>query len=390
MNRFFIKHSPTKLIAISSFFSLTVIALLSGFINLNVNKVISVQTSYATKINISGFQRMLSQRSAYFTAAYVEGRDIEDKSIAQESVQLLQQRHRQLLTSLKNPLNKRLKSISSDELNALYFELPNNLDKNLNQYASTIEEMLSNPSRVSKNDLRKLKLASQTILDKFDNVVQQYEAESKEQIRNLRTLQLAFLIAIVALFLIQVFAVINPLLKIAEKLSARLLDEANIDPLTQLHNRRLLDTLSDQVIADFKRYKKALALVIIDIDDLKKINYTYGHAVGDEAIKIVAGTIRAVSRKSDKTFRTGGEEFLLILPNTRTEGAYVLVEKIRKGVQKSNKSSDIENFRFTVSSGVSEVLASENSINNALKRADNALYQAKREDKNKTIIAKSH
>ncbi|MEM0912161.1 MAG: GGDEF domain-containing protein [Pseudomonadota bacterium] len=387
MNAFFRKYSPTKLLAVSSLLSLGLIAVLSGFIHLNVNKTNSVQTAFSTKINLSGYQRMLSQRSAFYTTAFVQFGKLEDKNVAQNSVELLKKRHQQLLYSLNHPINGLTRPIRSERLNSLFFDLPNDLDNQLRQYIDMIESILENPEGVEDRELENLKIASQSILERLDKVVKQYEVESQEEIRNLRSLQLITLLTIGGLFLIQVFVVINPLLKMAEKLSSRLLDEANIDPLTNLYNRRFLDAVSEQVIADYKRYEKPLSLVYMDIDDLKIINDSHGHAVGDEAIKLVANTIRSVSRKSDKAFRIGGEEFLLLLPNTNAHGAFTLVEKIRKGVEAQSKLDMIETVRFTVSSGVSEILASEDSINAGLKRADDALYQAKREKKNKTVVA---
>lgn len=323
MNALIRKYSPTKLIAISSFFSLALIVLLAGFIHLNVNKIIAIQDAYTTKISVSGSQHMLSQRAAFFTTAFVDSRDIQDKNTAEGSLILLKNQHKELVTAL----NSSSPPAESKALASLYFDQPNALDDNLTAYVALIERMLRNPRRVRDRDLDDLKRASLSIIERFDAVLTQYETDSKTEIKNLRRVQVAILVTIVALFLIQVFVVINPLLKMAEKLSSRLIDEANIDPLTDLHNRRLLDTIADQLIADFKRYQNPLTLVIIDIDDLKKINDSYGHAVGDKAIKVVANVIKSVSRKSDKAFRMGGEEFLLILPNTKAQGAYVLVEE---------------------------------------------------------------
>lgn len=383
MNAFIRKYSPTKLIAISSFFSLGLIVLLAGFIHLNVNKIIAIQDAYTAKISVSGFQYMLSQRAAFFTTAYVDNRDIQDKKTAEGALILLKNRHQESV----NTLNDSSSTDVSQALRSLYFDQPTDLDRTLTAYIASIERMLRNPRRVSDRDLEDLKIASRAIIERFDAVLQQYETESETKVDNLRRVQVAILVTIVALFLIQVFVVINPLLKMAEKLSSRLIDEANIDPLTDLHNRRLLDTITDQLIADFKRYQNPLTLVIIDIDDLKKINDSYGHAVGDKAIQVVARVIKSISRKSDKAFRMGGEEFLLILPNTKAEGAYVLVEKIRQAVQSMSDSTAAEKIQFTISSGVSEMSKAENTIKSALKRADDALYQAKGTSKNKTIVA---
>jgi len=157
------------------------------------------------------------------------------------------------------------------------------------------------------------------------------------------------------------------------------------DPMTKLYNRRYFSEISMELLELAKRDGQALSLIMLDIDNFKTINDTYGHKVGDEAIIALGNLLRKIKRKSDVACRLGGEEFVLLLPNTAYEGAKKLAEKIRKRVEKSAIPYDKgKELKFTVSLGVAQVdLAHEDHIEPALKRADDALYQAKKSGRNR-------
>ena len=156
------------------------------------------------------------------------------------------------------------------------------------------------------------------------------------------------------------------------------------DPLTKLYNRRYFSEISIKLLELAKRQKQPLSLMILDIDKFKNINDTYGHDVGDEVIISLANLLKKIQRKSDVVCRFGGEEFVLLLPNTDYDDAKKVAEKIRKKVKKSEVLYGKNNsLKFTVSIGVAQVdTTNENSIEPALKRADNALYEAKKSGRN--------
>jgi len=165
---------------------------------------------------------------------------------------------------------------------------------------------------------------------------------------------------------------------------------ASTDPMTQLYNRRYFTKMSDFIFDLTKREKQNLSIVMLDIDKFKNVNDTYGHKVGDDVIISLANKLIDHQRKSDVICRYGGEEFVILLPNTSIDGANTLAQKIRKDIELltikllSNKS-----LKFTVSLGVSQVdLESDKNIELALKRADDALYEAKETGRNKVCIYK--
>ncbi len=153
------------------------------------------------------------------------------------------------------------------------------------------------------------------------------------------------------------------------------------DRLTGLYNRLKLDEVLNYEIAQTSRYDTPLSIIIIDIDHFKNVNDTYGHQTGDIVLKEVAQILRSCSRTSDTSGRWGGEEFLIILPNTNLTGALEAAEKIR---------TSIENYPFSVvgkktaSFGVAEFLVEENE-DSFIERADQALYRAKSGGRNQVV-----
>ncbi len=163
-------------------------------------------------------------------------------------------------------------------------------------------------------------------------------------------------------------------------LNERLEGMANVDPLTGAYNRRYLYTVSEKIIPLIKRERRRLSLAMIDIDRFKDINDTYGHDRGDEVLKILVEKVTDSIRESDVFIRYGGEEFVLLFPNTTLQQALVISEKVRKVI---DSSPGVHDVRFTVSVGVTEFINGSDNIDSALKRADIALYKAKNSGRNR-------
>ncbi len=163
---------------------------------------------------------------------------------------------------------------------------------------------------------------------------------------------------------------------------------ASTDPMTKLYNRRYFSTISEHTLDLVKREKKDLSIIMLDIDKFKKINDTHGHHIGDKVIMHLANKIIICKRKSDISARFGGEEFVILLPNTNINGAKIVAETLRKSVENAHLVYDINNntLNYTVSLGVSQINLSKNqNIQDGLEQADEALYLAKKTGRNKTI-----
>ena len=173
-----------------------------------------------------------------------------------------------------------------------------------------------------------------------------------------------------------------------EQSKEQLKELANRDPMTNLYNRRFLYEISNELIRVAKRESSPLSIIVFDIDKFKSINDSYGHSVGDEVIKIFAKLLQQ-TRECDVAARVGGEEFILLLPNTDKKGAYEIASQIREEIEKHKvQLESSRSFYFTVSGGVSTLLLEkDNDIDQVLNRADKALYNAKNGGRNKIILS---
>lgn len=160
---------------------------------------------------------------------------------------------------------------------------------------------------------------------------------------------------------------------------------ASLDPLTKLYNRRYFMETAKQILELAQRNRTKTSLIILDIDKFKRVNDVYGHKAGDDVIIALSSNLLDISRKSDLMSRWGGEEFVLLLPNTDINGALIIAEKIRKKVEELVVSLENEQrVQFTVSLGTSEFNSkSDINIEAAVNRADEALYRAKESGRNR-------
>lgn len=173
----------------------------------------------------------------------------------------------------------------------------------------------------------------------------------------------------------------------SDKLQAKLSIMARIDSLTQLYNRRTFEESSDAEFSRARRMKSTFSIIICDLDLFKNINDQYGHPMGDEVLKIFADTLRDNVRKHDIVARFGGEEFVILLPETDSKRSIVVAENIRnKAYSSSVRSQDGSSILFSASFGVSHYERDDNDWMTVLKRADRALYSAKQNGRNRVVV----
>ncbi len=162
-------------------------------------------------------------------------------------------------------------------------------------------------------------------------------------------------------------------------------EESLTDALTGLANRKAFDEKLAQVMEAYSENASPFCIVIADIDHFKKFNDTYGHLVGDKVLKYVGKTIKSCVKGKDMAARFGGEEFVLVLPETDLNGARIVAEQVRMAVSNkslTDKSNNEEYGKITISLGVGEFKQNEEP-SELLKRADEALYQAKENGRNR-------
>jgi diguanylate cyclase (GGDEF)-like protein len=166
-----------------------------------------------------------------------------------------------------------------------------------------------------------------------------------------------------------------------------LAEQATTDSLTKLKNRRAFFENGAKALAMARRYVSDLSVLLLDIDHFKKINDTYGHAVGDDALIVVAQILIEMSRTEDTVARIGGEEFALLLPDTNRLGTAVLAERIRSAIEREQFITGDKIVPITVSIGIATFgVDPADSIDQLLGVADNRLYLAKNAGRNRICV----
>jgi len=163
--------------------------------------------------------------------------------------------------------------------------------------------------------------------------------------------------------------------------------EALVDSLTGAFNRNAYNAEIVRFIKEFERYKQPFAIVVLDIDHFKKVNDTYGHAKGDEILKIVAALVKNTIRETDKIFRYGGEEFVVWMPKMEPNTAIQASDKIRGIIAGKNWDAIAKGLEVTASFGISCV-KEKDTTTSVFNRADKALYRAKNNGRNQVSFEK--
>lgn len=160
---------------------------------------------------------------------------------------------------------------------------------------------------------------------------------------------------------------------------------AKTDIVTGLLNRRAYYEISEAEYQRLLRHQKALSIIMFDIDYFKSINDNYGHSTGDKVLKDVAQIVKTLIREYDYAFRMGGDEFLILLPETNDLQALQLAERIRDKIAHYRLDED-HSLRITASFGIAQYTQNDSSIEIVTRRTDEALYQAKKAGRNKVEV----
>lgn len=169
----------------------------------------------------------------------------------------------------------------------------------------------------------------------------------------------------------------------------RLHEETRLDSLTGLHNRRAFEEMIQREVQLASRDNTPLTLLMMDLDHFKQLNDTWGHALGDRALRTFGGVLLTVTGTHDAVARLGGEEFAILLPGRSARSALSLAERLRATVEGLRLSEGEELVHFTVSIGLSSLKPGEAGFEPMLRRADRALYKVKRSGRNRVLLADS-
>lgn len=174
-----------------------------------------------------------------------------------------------------------------------------------------------------------------------------------------------------------------------DKINNELYQMATTDPMTGLYNRRYIIEQLNILNYNFERYGHSFSIMLMDLDKFKQINDTYGHDAGDKVIIDFANRVKSAVRKTDFVGRFGGEELIVVLQNIDEENLYKITQKILRTVRNSSVTYNDFVISYTASIGVKYCNSYFNSIDEYIKRADNLLYMAKENGRNRAYLENS-
>ena len=258
--------------------------------------------------------------------------------------------------------------------------------KSVSEYSSTKRNLLDQSVSTQMLDLQnsskqatKLEPLKQLIYSRLDDIAQQIKKnQTLEHVEREKTSQALNDLTKKINKMEQESSALNSKLEAANKLATH-------DPLTGLANRLAYDERLTIEIARWNRYKSPLCLLIWDVDLFKKINDSFGHKAGDKTLILIAKLLSHHCRKTDFISRFGGEEFVMLLPNTDAKAALQSANKLREVIEKTAFNSNGKKISITISCGIAQLMEGD-SAGTAFTRADKALYQAKNNGRNQCVI----
>ena len=382
--------------------ALSLIAILTLATFITMHQVILTQKDSALLINVSGSQRWLSQKAALLSLELVYLSDPDERNQSRE--QLLRTID-QLLENQQELVQDSPRLISprslSPEMKRMYFDTPINMKTRINRYTSEALALANEPTLSLTPDNSHLTYLLQNeeyLLESLDQIVFLYQQESEAKVQHLQRLEttsgviILLTLAFLGLYIFRPLT--NTLLKERaqlERANQELKFLSSVDGLTGIPNRRCFDQFLSRQWSLATRNREPLALIMCDIDFFKAYNDTYGHLDGDDCLKEVAAALKnSLKREIDFVARYGGEEFVAVLSNTDLEGATKIAETLRANVENLEIPHRLSSItpNVTISLGVAIGYANSAALPQTLiEAADNALYQAKQDGRNRCKLA---
>lgn len=410
-----------KTITIKYLIALSLIAMLSTIAYSVLQKVLVESENTAYLVNISGKQRMLSQHLALdiyklYNLSYINknSNELEISSIKN----LLIKNSKEMLNA--NEILSTGKSsdktiyILSNNINNIYFG-DMNLAFKVKNYNRIVETALNSKNEKDFLDaLTNISNQSESLMIDLNSTVLEYQKEGEEKIKDIKSIETFIWILTFIILLLEIFFIFRPLAKyiveltdsknsilnsMQNEIEARTLhlrnandklkDLAYYDPLTGLRNRFTLENDLEFLLKNYKENNVSFSALVFDIDFFKNINDTYGHDLGDLVLTEISKLFIKSFRENDKIYRTGGEEFVILLNKISLENSSKIAQNTIDLVANYDFISDDIKIKTTISCGLfHSSICPINNYKNIVKFADIALYKAKNSGRNNVQIYK--
>lgn len=380
------KNLSGRSLTVAYMLALGIVATMSLASHWTLNTVLKAHEGAASVINVSGRQRMLSQRVSSLAAQYALG-DPNARNDLVTAIDQFESAHRKLLDgddALKLP------ALTSTALRNIYFTGSPSLNELVGAYiadARVLASMKPDDLRSNITLARLFAAARSPLLAKLNEVVEVHQQTSERQLAILERIQISSLIVVLITLIVEALGIFRPMVNRVVHYTRELIRVAATDPLTGALNRRSFTERSLAELGRARRYDRATSLLMIDIDRFKSVNDTHGHGGGDAVLKALVACLEERIRPSDILGRLGGEEFAIILAETEQSAAEAVAERIRGDVAALDVALETGIVHFTISIGVAQFVQQATILKPTMERADRALYQAKAGGRNRVVVS---
>lgn len=369
--------------------ALLIIAGLTVASHLLLTYVLQHNQGTAAIINVSGRQRMLSQRIASLAAEYQLG-DMTARGAMITATDEFEATEARLSAESRLATSRDAETL---QIQRIYVGTDKSLEAEANGFIADARLIASLSPADPAGAVARTRLfeaARVSLLGKLNTIVQIHQRETERVLAELRDLQLAIICVVLATLMIEALVIFRPMIERIVFYTGEITRLATIDPLTELLNRRGFLERCEVERVRAERHDRPLCLLMLDADNFKQINDTYGHEAGDEMLRGLSVFFREVLRSTDFAGRLGGEEFAILVPETDLPGAILLAERLRETVAIAKTRFRNHLINVTVSIGVTSVSTELGGIERALHESDLLMYQAKHAGRNRVVSSRAH
>lgn len=377
---------------------LMIIGLLSLGTHITIDRILEEERVTAHVVNLTGRQRVLSQTIARLTSLYVDaGRHGETAQMVRDTRDRLRAdifRHMAMLERVHSGLQRGdprlgLPAPMGPDLQEVLFEAPHTLDNRMVGFLTDLSALLLMPDPRVDETLQQFQAvqaaATGPLLQALDQAVAAIQTQSERRV-DARQRQLWGILAIILVTLVlEAVLLFRPIIRRVQHYQGVLHDLAHTDGLTGCFNRRTILQIAMTEFVRARRFQRPMSLLIVDLDRFKRVNDTYGHAAGDRVIQTLAQVTREVLRAQDSFGRLGGEEFVVVLPETGRAGASALGDRILQRLRTTPIPWEGAVLSVTASLGAATLSTNDTAMEDCLDRADRNLYAAKRGGRDRMV-----